>query len=204
MVGIDHVYLVDEDRHVWIYSNEERCEMFGDEWMMSSTGNDTDIIPQDVFIDGIIFDAAPDDIIANEYWQVYKDCWWRYVKNDCLNFSDNNYFVDYQLLPNRLKSQITSWEAAWHIMSGEKVETDGWTVEAASENPDYSYQAAQIAEFIQDLNEHIFSLEQDVLDTQRFYIMFGDNRQRLRLEVENNADNYSVIDEALRKIFNQC
>ena len=97
MVSIFSLWCTEENRTVFLLANEEGCSLSTADYISNDIDYD-DSMTIDVF-DIHMFDCA------NKNFELYRDCWFEFIKCDCLRFG-TAYEVDIDLLPLALFNDI--------------------------------------------------------------------------------------------------
>lgn len=128
MVGIHEVWLPEEFKTVYVYTNEEGCTIT----LVDYLRNELDADDYDEFIlDYCDFGTLTDHA---KYFELYRYCLAQYLKDDCKYFGATRN-VPFNLLSDELQRQVTADYLEWLEDEGYSgIDTDGYKVVVL---PDY-------------------------------------------------------------------
>ena len=194
MVSTFQVWLEDENRTVYLHINEEGGSLATCDYINHEIEYDERMSMDDFMIDTIDED--------HRYFELYRDCFFEYLKKDCKRFSYKAN-VQFEMLPDEMQQRITPDYRKWHEDEiGELYETDGYEVFIAEEyvEPDpevleakamLQYMDSVLDEwhnaFDESLNEKFYNL-----DTS---ITFGEKT----FAIKNCAAIYNAIQSCLKE-----
>lgn len=123
MVSITDVWLPDENKTVYVFTNDEGCSISAVDYIRNDiTVDDYD----DVTIDSFEYLAlSTDEMKANKYFELYRWCLNAFVRDYCSYFNSKR-VLPFILLSDNLRRQITAEYRKWHEENiSERFMTDG-------------------------------------------------------------------------------
>lgn len=130
-VGITTVWLLSENKTVYIYCNDEGCSMMSVDFLRHNIPIN-EILGVDVLLDDLPFEDFREINSQNKYLQLYRSCMKRYIVDYCNNCPDEDGFIEvpYEMLPDEVQEQIDTTYITWHEETyGNKYLTNGYTVQ---------------------------------------------------------------------------
>lgn len=123
MVNITDVWLTDENKTVYVFTNEEGCTMSTVDYTRNNiTVDDYEEVNVDYFE---YLDLTSDEMKANKYFELYRDCLNEFIKRYCEYFKTKR-VLPFVLLSDELRGQITAEYRKWHEANiSERFMTDG-------------------------------------------------------------------------------
>lgn len=122
MVGIHEVWLPEEHKTVYVYTNEEGCTMVAVDYIRSELMVDD---YDEVNIDYCDFDRLTGH---EKYFELYRYCLNQYTKDDCKYFKMRRR-IPYHLLSDDLQKQVTPEYLEWLEYEGiDGIYTDGYKI----------------------------------------------------------------------------
>lgn len=122
MVGIHEVWLLDEKRTVFVYTNEEGCTIAIADYIRKEIDADD--------YDELILDSCDFGRLTGyeTYFELYRYCLNEYTKSDCSHFGSSR-GISYHLLSDELQNQVSEEYLEWLESDYDGlVETDGYVI----------------------------------------------------------------------------
>lgn len=187
MVGIHEVWLTEENKTVYVYTNEEGCSMVAVDYIR----NDLDIDDYDELI--IDFSDFATMTGHEKYFELYRHCLNQYTKDDCKYFGYTR-CISYHLLSDELQETVDADYLVWLEAEYDGlVETNGLTT---FENALY-VQADNLLESIKEFDRwHETAADVDEFYDRDYTLEFAGHKVTLPY----NADVWDAIDTMLENV----
>lgn len=123
MVNITDVWLPDENKTVYVYTNEDGCTIATADYIRHCLDVDD---CNEFIMDSLYYcDLTADQIKAHNYFELYRDCIFEFTKQYCKYFKCKR-ALPYCLLSKEMQSQITAEYRTWFEENvSEKFAIDG-------------------------------------------------------------------------------
>lgn len=197
MVGIHEVWLPNDKRTAYVYTNEEGCSIVAVDYLGHAIEVDN--------FDEVILEYYRWDEISHrcKYFELFRQCYNDYLKDDCKRF-DYTREVPYEMLSDDLQKQVDTDYLAWLESNGYNgIATDGFKI---VENPYYNdpgdddepavcYDEAGLQR-VADFCKWHSSVDAPCIFDEDYTLTFLDRSVRIPF----NADTYDAVDALLTRI----
>lgn len=190
MVGISEVWLPELKQTVYAYTNEEGCTISAVDYIRNEVLLDD---YDEVIIDTIDWGRATGN---EKYFELYRDCMDRYLKDDCKYFKVSR-GVPYHLLSYELQKTVDADYLKWLESDGDGlVETDGYKT-FVDEYYTPATDEEQLLQAIKDFKQwHTTTAGEEEYYNEEYILTFAGNTVKLPFM----ADVWDAVDTMLKTV----